>query len=932
VADPYPLPTVEDMHSSMAGCTLWSQLDAVTGFWQVPVAEEDVPKTGFTTPFGNFEWTRMPMGMVSSPSTFQRLMDQMLAGVEGARTYVDDTFCFTDGFEQQLRVLDAVLSRVREYGVLLQPSKCSFCVERVVCLGHVVDKSGVRPVDDKVAAIVQLPQPRTVRALKGFLGMMGFYRKFIKDYARIVAPLDALTRRNVAYNWDAAATAAFETLKEALCSAPVLALPNWSLPFILTTDWSCGAIGAVLSQLDPETGDEHPVAFASRALTGAERNYGATEGECLAVKWAVEKFRYFLHGRRFTLRTDHQALKWLDSARFTNSKLERWALALQQYDFTVEYIKGETNVVADHLSRVHSCVVLGCAYAVTKVPLLTQRVRQAGFTCVTDAVVARVAAGTAWPSEAARQSDLDDVACSVCQDPGGADNMVVCSGCSQCYHLRCIVPAMSTVPTGDWYCPGCDPLFRNFDELCDPNPVLAYRPSDPYLHDALLTYVRCGCDESVLAAVAPGQAASLRRRAASLKPHPRLADWLLVCVSRGEQQPRWLTCPPVEYRWDLIRCMHDALGHAGVKQTVAYMRQYFHWCGLHEDVAAFVQRCDSCQRRKLLLPPPPALQPPIVHGPFEHVHIDLCGPFETPILDAQGRITRPDKPLKAHVVIMVDYFTKAAEFAVVYDKSAAAVAKAFYYSWICRYFVPSHVTSDNGTEFESEFEHMLARLGIHHIHTSAAHPASNGAVERVVKSFKAMLNAHVNAHPQHWVQSIPVVRMQYWSRLHAALGMSPHEMVFGRQPRPALPLGGLVAMAAQAAPVVSVVADDCPQPFEHVMQLQQQLLGYDADVFQKIQTQFFKNSRHWPLRHSSKDKRTQSQPLRVGDWVLEVVSGPVPALHEGVRGPYLIVGFTGAEKEVALLQTGGTAFKAPTVFKRHVGNLSKYYAKHHMQR
>jgi hypothetical protein len=242
--------------------------------------------------------------------------------------------------------------------------------------------------------------------------------------------------------------------------------------------------------------------------------------------------------------------------------------------------------------------------------------------------------------------------------------------------------------------------------------------------------------------------------------------------------------------------------------------------------------------------------------------IDLCGPFETPILDAQGRITRPDKPLKAHVVIMVDYFTKAAEFAVIYDKSAAAVAKAFYYSWICRYFVPSHVTSDNGTEFESEFEHMLARLGIHHIHTSAAHPASNGAVEHVVKSFKAMLNAHVNAHPQHWVQSIPVVRMQYWSRLHAALGMSPHEMVFGRQPRPALPLGGLVAMAAQAAPVVSVVPDDCPQPFEHVMQLQQQLLGYDADVFQKIQTQFFKNSRHWPLRvHCATAAKTSVRSL-----------------------------------------------------------------------
>jgi hypothetical protein len=153
-------------------------------------------------------------------------MDDMLAGVESAHTYVDDTFVFTSGFDAQLRVLGQVLTRVREYGLLLQPSKCSFCVERVVCLGHVVDKDGVRPVDDKVAAIVQLPLPRTVPALNGFLGLMGFYRKFIKDFAQLAAPLDALTKRSVVFQWSEEAVAAFEALKQALCSAPVLALPR----------------------------------------------------------------------------------------------------------------------------------------------------------------------------------------------------------------------------------------------------------------------------------------------------------------------------------------------------------------------------------------------------------------------------------------------------------------------------------------------------------------------------------------------------------------------------------------------------------------------------------------------------------------------------------------------------------------------------------
>jgi hypothetical protein len=233
-----------------------------------------------------------------------------------------------------------------------------------------------------------------------------------------------MCKRGVAFDWDLERVAAFEALKQALAFAPVLALPQWDEEFILTTDWSCAAIGAVLSQSNPVTGDEHPIAFASRALSGAERNYAPTEGECLAVKWAVDKFRYYLHGRRFRLRVDHQALVWLDSARFSNSKLERWALALQEYDYTVKYIKGETNVVADHLSRACSVAVLRCLYAQAKVPCVPKSQRQAMQALVPGYRVCAV-----WPEQAAKQGELDAVPCEVCGDAGGFDNMAICSGC-----------------------------------------------------------------------------------------------------------------------------------------------------------------------------------------------------------------------------------------------------------------------------------------------------------------------------------------------------------------------------------------------------------------------------------------------------------------------------------------------------------------------
>ena len=159
----------------------------------------------------------------------------------------------------------------------------------------------------------------------------------------------------------------------------------------------------------------------------------------------------------------------------------------------------------------------------------------------------------------------------------------------------------------------------------------------------------------------------------------------------------------MSYRWDLIAGVHDALAHAGVEQVLAYMHQFYHWRGIKADIARFIKQCDACQRRKLVMPPLPKLQEPVMHGLFDHVHIDLCGPLPTPLVDVHGQITWPKNPPKAWVVLMVDYLTKAAEFAVVYTKEPAAVARAFYYSWVCRFFVPAFVTSDDGTEFNNEF-------------------------------------------------------------------------------------------------------------------------------------------------------------------------------------------------------------------------------------
>ncbi len=187
---------------------------------------------------------------------------------------------------------------------------------------------------------------------------------------------------------------------------------------------------------------------------------------------------------------------------------------------------------------------------------------------------------------------------------------------------------------------------------------------------------------------------------------------------------------------------------------------------------------------------PPDMEKPAIYGPLKHVHLDLAGPFLTNSYDLEGKLLATP-PYKSWVVLMVDYYTKVAEFAAVPSKQPVNIAKAFYDVWISRYGLPTHVTTDNGTEFSLDFAHMLARLGIHHVHSSAYHPASNGVVERLVKSFKSTLAAHVNDHPKAWIESLPHVRSAYMSRIHSSLGVSPNEMLIDLSSRMPIPLPGI---------------------------------------------------------------------------------------------------------------------------------------------
>eukprot|EP00731_Ephydatia_muelleri_P033526 Em0031g34a len=353
LADAYPMPRIDDLIDRLGKARYISTLDLTRGYWQVPMAKASRHLTAFTTPFGLFQFRVMPFGLQGAPATFQRLMDKVLQGLEDyAAAYIDDLVIHSTTWEEHLTQIQTVFQRLRLAGLTAKPQKCQLGMSRCVYLGHVVGSGLVQPERSKMQGVESFPTPTTKKQVRCFLGMTGYYRKFIPDYASIAAPLTDLTK-NAAPNqvvWTDRCEGSFQKLKSLLCREPVLRSPDFTKEFVLQTDASDVGVGAVLSQLDEE-GADHPVAYYSRKLLAREQKYATIEKECLAIKLATQAFRVYLLGRPFIIQTDHRALEWLDRLRENNAKLSRWSIALQPFKFQVRHRPGKDNGNADCLSR-----------------------------------------------------------------------------------------------------------------------------------------------------------------------------------------------------------------------------------------------------------------------------------------------------------------------------------------------------------------------------------------------------------------------------------------------------------------------------------------------------------------------------------------------------------------------------------------------------
>ena len=354
--DAHPLPRVDDLLDSLSGNCLFSTLDLRSGYWQVSMSPEDQEKTAFITPNGLYEFLRMPYGLCTAPATFTRALSIILSGLsyDICLCYFDDVIIFSKTITEHCKRLRTVLQRFRDHGLRVKASKCSFGADNVLYLGHSISSNGVHTDPAKIKAVQALPSPTNLEHLRSFLGLAGYYRKFIPNFASVASPLTELTKKGVPFTWSTSHQASFLQIKDCLCSAPVLAYPQMDKPFIVQTDASNVGLGAILTQLDGN-GNERVVSYASRTLTAREQNFTAMEKEALAVVFATKYFRVYLLGNHFQLVTDNRALKWLHSVE-PKGRLARWIMDLQEYNFTVKHRAGSSNQNADALSRLHPTV------------------------------------------------------------------------------------------------------------------------------------------------------------------------------------------------------------------------------------------------------------------------------------------------------------------------------------------------------------------------------------------------------------------------------------------------------------------------------------------------------------------------------------------------------------------------------------------------
>lgn len=779
VEDKYPLPNINDILDKLGRAQYFTTLDLASGYHQVEMHPNDIEKTAFSTERGHYEFLRMPFGLKNAPSTFQRLMDHILRGIENVFTYLDDVIIISTSLQEHVEKLKEVFDRLKTHNLKIQLDKSEFLQKHVNFLGHELTDQGLKPNKDKIKAVLNFPLPATQKDIKAFLGLVGYYRKFIRDFAKITKPMTLCLKKNAKVVHSQEFIDCFNKCKQILTNAPLLQFPDFEQPFILTTDASDVALGSVLSQ--GPVGSDKPVAYASRTLSETERRYSTIEKELLAIVWAIKYFRPYLYGRKFTIYTDHRPLTWLMSLKDPNSKLMRWRLNLASYDYNVVYKKGRQNTNADALSRVkifHNSIE---SLAVNLddndddeiIDRIFQNV-QGEANQAQDQPMDLESIRPPTENNADQNAHNDDMHLEV---PMSIDaNTDTMSPVTQQEEL---VSTNHTQPDNENQ--GIPILSDAIDRQLKQFHIRS-TPGSTYRVDNRATNAR-SILKDVFIPVNNTEAEIVR----FLKEHT-IPDRIFHCYFYDEELyhafsrvyttifndrgPKLIRCTSrvtlVENKaeqQELIKKYHEGKTvHRGIQETHKHLRRSYHWPNMLLTIQTYINQCDTCLKAKYERNP---LKPPLAltetpTKPMQHLFMDLY---------STGGAT---------FLTIIDNFSKYAQAVPLSATSSVHIAEALL-KVFSTLGLPLKITTDSDTKFENDvIKEICATHNINIHFTTPYNPNSNSPVERFHSTIAEIIRIQRMTNKEDPITLVMAYSIiAYNNSIHSTTGYTPHELLFG---------------------------------------------------------------------------------------------------------------------------------------------------------
>lgn len=752
VKDRFPLPRIDQLIDRLGKAKVFSKLDLASGYHQIAVAEDSIYKTAFRTTLGHWEFIVMPFGLTNAPASFQRLMNSVFQQEMNVfvLVYLDDILIFSNSLEEHWEHLRVALQRLKEAKLYGRLHKCEFLKDRIEYLGFDISAEGVHTSPEKVKAVVEWPTPSTVKDIRSFLGLASYYRKFIRGFSELARPLTNLTKKDCVWRWDEEEELAFLKLKTALATAPVLQLPDFELPFVLTTDASSAAVGAILEQ-DQGKG-LRPVAFASRKLNNAESRYSAYERELLGIVWAIAQWRHYFHNTHpIVVQTDHAPLRHLPNQASVNSRIWKWMNILQGYNLDMRHIPGKKNP-ADSLSRQHLEEACKQRQEVKEEESELVNVLRIKPHATNDDIQ------NALTKIFARESEPIVQSVQVQDQDRNQFNSDQFSQTEQEQEIETVSEQSETQAKLLVH----QSVVRVEDQLKQQIQTVL---SSEYPYSEILTELQN------------------QREIERGNEKFRIQHGLLVRHQTGrtsDDESFWRIVVPDDQniKFTIMNEMHSTpyAGHPGFQRTLAKIRKNFYWKGMTGDVQTYVLSCPACQLEKA--------EHTLVRGQLQPIQLpeekwrEVSLDFVTDL---------PESATGDNAILnVIDRATRMVHCIPCKKTITAAQTAKLYWRHVGKlHGVPKILYSDRGSVFTGDFWRTLwATLGTQLHFSTAYHPQTQGVIEKMNQLVSQTLRCiiHQLGDVSEWKAHLATVEFAINSLPNRSTGYSPFYLNYGYHP------------------------------------------------------------------------------------------------------------------------------------------------------